>query len=887
MQRGRVVLRVLFALVALVSTTLSHPAAYASRQALYDLNGIMLRATTTQNARVVLTDAPNDIIPQESNKWNCSCDTDGCWPGCFTVASAVVLKYWAQRGYSNLWYGDENGLLIRLRELFPNMACDGNGDGNGKPGDTIYDAFDVADGLRLYAQEKNLSFFMNAIPYPTFDQIVAEIDAGRPVIGAFGESPWGSHAGTIIGYDTTGGRQVLVVRPNLWHKLDTDLQWGEGYRGLAIVTVVPGDGAAAQALAAPQVTYEVLVNDADPGFSAQGNWVKTDGLGHGGEARAHKTTDPTNLGPTDDTGWARWNPQLPFDGVWEVLAWMPVNDAEDSATHNAIYRITHAEGMHMARRSQHDATQGWMSLGSYPFVRGDKGSVYVGNLTGDVPLRSVWADVVKFVWRAPLIVMNEQAPEELYLVQHGKRLRIPDDDTFDALRLNRSNIRKLTPLEISQYAPGNMLPSIYMGWVGQYFNNTVLAAPASVVRGDSSLNFNWNGAAPAANMSSLGFSARWTRNMVFTEGNYPFSVDAVGSVRLYVDGKLEINAWDSSGVYVQHQQVVSMTSGLHKIEVEYANREGSARVMLGNLPPNVPIVFGSDAQWTTSPTVTVSWSDGGDADSAGKPHRYYVSAWRESDGLMINSDWISETQWTVALPSDGRYLWRVSASDGTGVSDWSQPQTIWVDHSPPWAQMLAAEGFIQPSSAEQPIETAAEQPQGAVITETLPEGDLPLVGDLPAAPVRVPGVLLTWWMTDTVSGAASVDVQARELVHSSVIYTPSVEMHEVTRVSYELVISGTQPITNAIVTTVTLPYTTVAPLRIYTPVPDGEWITVATGVAATQTLFVGNPGSTYEFRVRSRDHAGNEQDWYEGYAVQAQMDPELTIVKTYIPLVLR
>lgn len=880
MQRGRLFLRVLLALVAVTSTTLANPSAYAAPQLSYQINGRLQLPNLTDNVRVVLNDMPNDIIPQDSNKWNCTCDSDGCWPGCFTVASASVMEYWSAKGFPNLWNGDENGTLIRLRELFPNMACDGNGDGNGKPGDTIYDAFDVADGLRQFTQEKGYAFTLTPIPEPSFEQIIAEIDAGKPIIGAFGESPWGSHAGTIIGYDTTGGRQVLVVRPNLWHKLDTDLEWGMGYRGLGIVTISPGGGLSS-APVAPQITYEVLVNDVDPGFASQGSWQQSEGMGHGGEAKSQLTTDPTNLGPTDDTGWARWNPQLPFDGMWEVMAWMPLNDTDDSVTHHAAYRVSHAEGMSIVRRSQHDATQGWMSLGAFPFVRGDKGSVYLGNLTGDVPLRRVWADVVKFVWRAPLIVINEQAEGEIYLVQNGKRLRIPDDHTFDALRLNRSNIRKLSPLEMAQYPSGDMLPSIFTSWVGQYFNNTVLAQPESVVRGDSNVNFQWNGAAPAANMSSQSFSTRWTRVMALSEGSYPFRVDAVGGVRLYVDGKLEINAWDASNTYVQHQRDITVTSGLHRVEVEYTNRAGSARVMLGNLPPNAPIIVRSgDVQWTTALTVTVNWLDGGDADTVGKPRRFYVAAWRESDGWMVNSDWITSTQWDIPLPGDGRYQWRVSASDGAAVSDWSPPQPIWVDRSAPWSQMLTAVGQADPVT---PTEAAPVDVSTITSTEAL---TLPVVA-APAAPTRLLGVQLTWWATDTLSGASAFDVQARELVHSSVIYTLTTELREMTQLNYELIYSGTEPITNTYLTTATLPYTTVTPLRIFTPVPDSQWVTVSTGVVATQTLFIGNPGSTYEFRVRARDMAGNEQDWYDGYSAQGQVDASLNINYTYIPLVTR
>jgi hypothetical protein len=857
-----------------------------------------VRPKHAENARVVLQDVPDNIIPENSNKWNCSCDSDGCWPGCFTVASASILEYWSQKGFPNLWNGDEDGILVRLRELFPNLLCYGNGDGNGKPGDTGYDAYDVASGLNQFIQEQGYSFTLTPIPSPTFEQVMSEIDAGHPIIGAFAESPWGSHAGTIIGYDTTGGRQVMVVRPNLWQKTDTDLAWGTGYQGFGLVTVAPSDNAVTSTLS-PQVTYEALVNASDPGFAAQGNWQTAQGVGMNGEARSLTTTDPTNLGPTDDTGWARWNPQLPFDGVWEVLAWMPQADTDDSATHNAVYHVTHAEGMSLVRRSQHDASQGWMSLGTFPFIRGDKAVVYLGNLTGDTPLRKVWADAVKFVWRAPLIITSEDDDEVLYLVQDGKRLRIPDMDTFDALRLSRSNIRKLSAMQLAQYPEGDTLPSIFGSWVGQYYNNTTLAAPASAVRRDDKLSFQWNDTAPAENMSSRGFSARWSRVMALGDGNYPFTIDAVGGVRLYVDGHLEINDWDSSSVYIQHQQVVSVTSGLHRVEVEYVNREGQARIDLGDLPPNAPIVPDvGQLQWTTAPTVTLQWQDGGDPDNSAQPRKYYVSVWRDGNDWSVNSEWITATEWTLPLPGDGRYFWRVSAGDGTAVSDWSPAREIDVDRSAPWAQMQTAQTPQELAESTAQAQAANEQTMvqmpNAVSIDASGQPISVSVAQLmsattpgPSTPQPFIGLMLSWWATDTLSGLASFDVQARELVHAETRYTPTVEMHEVSQLSYELIVSGSQEITNALVITSMVPYTTVAPIMVYTPISPTDWFTFASGIVNTQTVFVGNPGSTYEFRVRARDNAGNVQEWLDGYSIQAQMDPHVTFTHVYIPLVMR
>lgn len=857
--------------------------------------------------RVVLSDVPNDIIPQNSNIWQCACDNDGCWPGCFTIASASILKYWSQKGFPNLYDGNENGTLQHLRDLFPNLFCYNNVDDDGVPSDSGYEAFDVAKGFDLYVQERGYKFTTRAIPAPTFEQVMAEIDAGRPIIGAFGISPWGSHAGTIIGYDTSGGRQGMVVRPNLWQKTDTELDWGVGYGEFGIVTIAPNleenNGAN------PSLDYEVIVNDVDAGFSVTGTWTLAN-EGFGQQSHYAQTTDPSNLGPRDDTAVAKWMPSLPFDGMWEVYAWVPHQDVDDTTVLVATYRINHAEGGALIRRSQSKARPGWMPLGIFPFMRGEIGNVQLGNLTGDNPLRNIWADSMKFVWRMPLVVQSDEGGPAAIVV-NGTRRAIPDEQTLQALRLNGGLVRKLTALELNQYPADEMMPSVMSQWVGVYYNNTLLSPPAASVRADPSLNFRWNGAAPAAGIEASAFSARWTRFFATTEGEYPFRVDAVGGVRVWVDDQLIINDWDAqTGIYQKHEKSVKLPAGLHKVDVEYVNKDSFAAINFGNLPPNVPVAAATDLGWTTAPTVTLRWQDAGDVDTIGNdaPRKFYVTIWNDTNGWRTNSGWIEGQEWTLNLPQDGTYLWSVVTSDGQANSDGSAPQTVRVDRTTPWAQMVAATTAVSLTAGLQATATQAidayklitDANGNMIVTQVadVPTGGTPvdqLVARSEVSPSAVvstlgnlPAILVTWWGKDAprdTSDGLTFDVQVRETIRASTSYSIVVENREVTRVGYELTLSGTEEITTPVVLTEVVPITTVAPIVALMPITDSQWITFATGINLTQTVFLGEPGSTYEFRVRAVDGAGNAQDWYDGYSVTAAIDPKTVLVRSYLPAV--
>jgi len=869
-----------------------------------------------QPARIVLPNVPDDLIPQQSNIWKCTCDTDGCWPGCFTIAAASIAKFWSLRGYPNLWNGDENGTFARLRDLFPNLFCYDNVNDDGKPSESGYDAFDVATGFNQFLNERGYRFAVTALPAPSFEQIMAEIDAGRPVIGAFTQSPWGSHAATIIGYDTTGGKQVMIVRPNLFNKKDVDLTWNVGYGGFGIVTIIPQElpdlnnpaalsnpTSISDTLAAPvaPAAYELIVNDGDTGFAMRGAWTTANGPGFAGETHYRQTTDPTNLGPQDDSASTTWTPEIPFDGIWQVLAYMPITDTEDSTAHNALYRVSHAEGMNLIRRAPNQMPQGWVSLGEFPFTKGVSGTIYLGDKTGDDLPRTLYADAMRFMWRAPLLIRGEDS-RQLYLVSNGRRRAIPDDDTFGALRLSKGNIRVLSAVAMAQYPEGEPLPSVYSGWVGQYFNNTSLAFPASLVRADGSLRFRWSGTAPAANMGATSFSARWSRIFALSEGEYPFNVEAIGGVRLWVDGQLQIDAWDAPQQLIAHQKGVTVTSGLHRVELEYRAGPDFAQVELGNLPPNAPIIIDSaPVQWSTNPTVTMAWADAGDADSIDKGRRFFVTLWREEQQRNVwqtTSGWITQTEWTTALPTDGRYQWSVVASDGTLNSSATAPRTFLLDRSAPWAQMQSAQARSITPTLVQPKSNAVEitgDLRGAEVIADI-EGRQSLVinqrGDSAVAAREVisaygnlPAVHLTWWATDTLSGLDTYDVQARVLVRANTVYTLSTVEQQVARLTYELVLSGSEEISRPVVVTDTTVFSTVVPLIVFEPVSPTEWMTVAVGLSGNTMLFLGEPGSTYEFRVRARDNAGNEQPWYEGYSVQVEIDPKTLLYRRFLPLV--
>ncbi|MGI5917307.1 MAG: PA14 domain-containing protein, partial [Anaerolineae bacterium] len=118
-----------------------------------------------------------------------------------------------------------------------------------------------------------------------------------------------------------------------------------------------------------------------------------------------------------------------------------------------------------------------------------------------------------------------------------------------------------------------VLPSAY--WRGEYYGNPILSGAPALVRNDAAIQFDWGGAAPATGVPHDHFSVRWVRRLHFDEGAYRFNAHVDDGVRLWVDGRLLIDAWHS-GVARTLSAYVWLGAGPHDVRVEYYEEAGVA-----------------------------------------------------------------------------------------------------------------------------------------------------------------------------------------------------------------------------------------------------------------------------------------------------------------------
>jgi hypothetical protein len=122
----------------------------------------------------------------------------------------------------------------------------------------------------------------------------------------------------------------------------------------------------------------------------------------------------TSNGP-DDTSYAIWTPNLPADGMYEILAYVSVSNGTA-----ARYVVTHAGGVDTVVANQKPMKDQWLSLGTFQCNAGALSSVRLGDAS-DSARQQVVFDAVRWSPKSASAVRrsgDETIPERFGLSQN-------------------------------------------------------------------------------------------------------------------------------------------------------------------------------------------------------------------------------------------------------------------------------------------------------------------------------------------------------------------------------------------------------------------------------------------------------------------------------------
>jgi beta-glucosidase len=132
-------------------------------------------------------------------------------------------------------------------------------------------------------------------------------------------------------------------------------------------------------------------------------------------------------------------------------------------------------------------------------------------------------------------------------------------------------------------APSSLLRSAsgQQGLDAEYFRGIDLAGEAIVHRVDAVVDFDFLATPPSSALGSTNFSARWTGFLVPDKtGDYTVGFSGDDGYRLWVDGKLVSEDWDTHGVTSKSAQMHLQAGHRYALRAEYFQGGGGAEAHL-------------------------------------------------------------------------------------------------------------------------------------------------------------------------------------------------------------------------------------------------------------------------------------------------------------------
>ncbi|MDR6550577.1 cohesin domain-containing protein [Paenibacillus qinlingensis] len=145
----------------------------------------------------------------------------------------------------------------------------------------------------------------------------------------------------------------------------------------------------------------ISMDNSDPtGVTLLGQWeTRTNADANKGNFALNTTKDGASS--------VSYKPVIPIDGMYDVYVWQHFT----TGTQNAPFTIHHANGSETVSVNQSQNGKSWYKIGSYPFHKGESGSVVVTN--SYTQGNFILADGVRFTRTGPIPIPNQDLNNKL------------------------------------------------------------------------------------------------------------------------------------------------------------------------------------------------------------------------------------------------------------------------------------------------------------------------------------------------------------------------------------------------------------------------------------------------------------------------------------------
>jgi hypothetical protein len=180
------------------------------------------------------------------------------------------------------------------------------------------------------------------------------------------------------------------------------------------------------------------------------------------------------------------------------------------------------------------------------------------------------------------------------------------------------------------------------------------------------VNFDWGNNGPSQVSADL-FSIRFSRRVTVVPAFYQFTASADDGIRVWVDGRLIINAWPANPS--QSYTVGQVLTGSHDIVVEYYEQSGLAKVRMDYAPVSVESTWQASYYYGVTPSGNPAFTQ--QEPRGQNPLDYNWSTGSASSAALgsnvLGNDYWS-ARWEGNFPFDnGNFTFRANVDDGIRV----------------------------------------------------------------------------------------------------------------------------------------------------------------------------------------------------------------------------
>jgi len=234
------------------------------------------------------------------------------------------------------------------------------------------------------------------------------------------------------------------------------------------------------------------------------------------------------------------------------------------------------------------------------------------------------------------------------------------------------------------------------GVKAEYFNNTDLSGNPVLTRIDPKIDFVLGGESPDPLISADGFSVRWTGEIeIPASDTYTFYSISDDNARLWVDGNLLVDNWDSDNAWaIEDEGSIYLEAGWASIRMEFFDEAGDAIAQLKwesstiprqiispavlSIPVRATVLNPSNGATEVESLLVLEWTQG---DKAAQHDVYFGTDYNDVKDVNVanladypNVTFVNvsdNTYNTGKLSFNTTYYWRVDEVNET------HPEKLW------------------------------------------------------------------------------------------------------------------------------------------------------------------------------------------------------------------